>query len=47
MIVPTPKAESTALPPGDLPLNLHAFAVNGPGDKLTDADIDRTLHGGA
>jgi prevent-host-death family protein len=43
---PVPKAKRHRLPPDDPLLNLDKFAVEGPGGKLTNADIDRILYGG-
>ncbi len=34
-----------SLPPDDPLLNLDKFAVDGPGGKLTNADIDHILYG--
>jgi hypothetical protein len=34
------------LPPDDPLLNLDTFAVDGPGGKLSNGDIDRLLYGG-
>lgn len=42
---PARKPKAQRLPPGDPLLNLEAFAVDGPGGKLTNDDIDRTLYG--
>lgn len=44
-LVPAPKVRRRSLPPGDPLLNLDTFAVDGPGGKLTNADIDRILYG--
>jgi prevent-host-death family protein len=33
------------LPPDDPLLNLDKFGFNGPGDKLTNQDIDRIVYG--
>jgi prevent-host-death family protein len=46
-LVPAPKRALPRLPPGDPLRNLDSFAVSGPGGKLTNVDIDRTLYGGA
>jgi prevent-host-death family protein len=42
---PAPKVKRRRLPPDDPILNLGKFGFDGPGDKLTNADIDRTLYG--
>lgn len=44
-LVPAPKARRRGLPPDDPLLNLGKFAVDGPGGKLTNAEIDRLLYG--
>ena len=46
-LVPAPKQTRHRLPPGDPLRNLDSFAVSGPGGKLTNEDIDRTLYGSA
>jgi len=43
---PVPKRSRPPVPPDDPLLNLEHFAVDGPGGKLTNEDIDRTLYGG-
>ena len=45
-IIPAPKKKRGKLPPDDPLLNLDKFAVDGPGGKLTNAEIDRILYGG-
>lgn len=45
-IVPTLRRGRSRLPSGDPLLNLDTFAVAGPGGRLTNAEIDRTLYGG-
>lgn len=42
---PAPKARRRRLPPDDPLLNLDKFGFNGPGDKLTNEDIDRIAYG--
>ena len=42
---PAPKARRRRLPPDDPLLNLGKFGFNGPGDKLTNEDIDRIAYG--
>jgi antitoxin (DNA-binding transcriptional repressor) of toxin-antitoxin stability system len=42
---PAPKAKRRRLPPDDPLLNLSKFGFEGPGGKLTNQDIDRTLYG--
>ena len=44
-LVPVPKARRRRLPPDDPLLNLDKFGFNGPGDKLTNEDIDRIAYG--
>ncbi len=44
-LVPAPKARRRTLPPDDPLLNLGTFALEGPGGKLTNAEIDRILYG--
>jgi prevent-host-death family protein len=44
---PVPKARPLRLSPDDPLLNLDTFAVDGPGGKMTNADIDRLLYGRA
>ena len=46
-LVPVAAKSQTTLPAHDPLLNLGDFAVDGPGGKLTNADIDRALYGGA
>lgn len=42
---PAPKAKRTALAPDDPLLNLHDFAIDGPGGELSNTDIDTILYG--
>lgn len=42
---PAPKARRRRLPPDDPLLNLDKFGFDGPGDKLTNQDIDRIVYG--
>jgi prevent-host-death family protein len=42
---PAPKARLRRLPPDDPLLNLDKFGFNGPGDKLTNEQIDRIAYG--
>lgn len=42
---PAPKARPRRLPPDDPLLNLDKFGFNGPGDKLTNEEIDRIAYG--
>jgi prevent-host-death family protein len=44
---PAPQDELFRPSPDEPLLNLDAFAVSGPGGKLTNADIDRLLYGRA
>ncbi len=44
-LVPAPKARRSSLPPDDPLLNLDTFALEGPGGKLANAEIDRILYG--
>jgi antitoxin (DNA-binding transcriptional repressor) of toxin-antitoxin stability system len=44
---PAPRRGRPQLPPQDPLLNLDRFAVDGPGGKLTNEEIDHTLYGGA
>jgi prevent-host-death family protein len=46
-LVPVRKQTRHLLPAGDPLRNLDSFAVSGPGGKLTNEDIDRTLYGSA
>jgi prevent-host-death family protein len=46
-LVPAQKQARFRLPLSDPLRNLDTFAVSGPGGKLTNEDIDRTLYGGA
>lgn len=41
---PAPQAKRAPLPPDDPLLNLDAFAVEGPGGRLTNEDIDHILY---
>ncbi len=43
---PPRKTRQPRLSPDDPLLNLKAFAVEGPGGKLSNTDIDRILYGG-
>ena len=45
-LVPVQRQARFRLPPGDPLRNLDSFAVSGPGGKLTNEEIDRTLYGG-
>lgn len=45
-LVPVQRAGSSKLSPDDPLLNLGEFAVDGPGGKLSNAEIDRILYGG-
>jgi prevent-host-death family protein len=42
---PLPKAKRARLSPDDPLLDLTSFAVDGPGGRLTNKDIDRILYG--
>ena len=42
---PAPKASRRKLPPDDPLLNLDKFGFDGPGGRLTDKQIDRTIYG--
>lgn len=42
---PPPKDTPQALSPDDPLLNLESFAVAGPGGKMSNEEIDRTLYG--
>ena len=44
-LVPAPKVRRRSLPPDDPLLNLDTFALEGPGGKLANAEIDRILYG--
>jgi prevent-host-death family protein len=44
---PAPQRERLRLSPDDPLLNLESFAVEGPGGKISNADIDRLLYGRA
>ena len=44
---PAPQEDRQELSPDDPLLNLETFAVDGPGGKMTNADIDRLLYGRA
>jgi len=44
-LVPAPKGRRRSLPPEDPLLNLDTFALEGPGGKLANAEIDRILYG--
>jgi prevent-host-death family protein len=45
LLIAAPRQAGRNLPPDDPLLNLDTFAVAGPGGKLTNDDIDRTLYG--
>ena len=45
VIAPLLPAESSRLPPDDPLLNLDQFGFDGPGGKLTNAEIDRIVYG--
>ena len=42
---PARRVRKAALPLEDPLLNLEQFALDGPGEKLTNAEIDRALYG--
>lgn len=42
---PAPKASRHKLPPDDPLLNLDKFGFDGPGGRLTNKQIDRTIYG--
>jgi prevent-host-death family protein len=42
---PAPKAGRRKLPPDDPLLNLDKFGFDGPGDRLTNKQIDRVIYG--
>ena len=44
-LVRVPTAKRRGLPPDDPLLHLDTFAVDGPGGKLTNVEIDRVLYG--
>lgn len=44
-LVRAPKTIPRSPPPDDPLLNLDKFAVEGPGGKLTNVEIDRILYG--
>jgi prevent-host-death family protein len=44
---PAPQSERVPLSPDDPLLNLDRFAVEGPGGKMTNKDIDHLLYGHA
>jgi len=46
-LVPVAAKQAGAVPAHDPLLNLGEFAVDGPGGKLANADIDRALYGRA
>jgi prevent-host-death family protein len=46
-LIPAQGQARFRLAPNDPLRNLDSFAVSGPGGKLTNEDIDRTLYGGA
>lgn len=45
-LIPVRTKGRRKLPSHDPLLNLDEFAVDGPGGKLSNTDIDRTLYGG-
>jgi len=45
-LVPVARPGRKTLPPHDPLLNITDFAVDGPGGKLSNSDIDRALYGG-
>jgi prevent-host-death family protein len=44
-LVPLERARRGALSPEDPLLNLDRFGFDGPGDRLTNAEIDRLVYG--
>jgi prevent-host-death family protein len=46
-LVPAQRQTRFRLPPSDPLRNLDSFAVSGPGGKLTNEEIDRTLYRGS
>ncbi len=44
-LVALPKRTSRRLPPDDPLLNLDKFGFDGPGRKLSNAEIDRLIYG--
>ena len=44
-LVPAPKTRRRSLPPDDPLLNLDTFALDGPGGRLANKEIDRILYG--
>ena len=42
---PAPKSKRTTIPLEDPILHLDEFAIDGRGEALTNADIDRILYG--
>jgi prevent-host-death family protein len=42
---PAPRAKRRKTPPDDPLLNLERFAFDGPGGRLTNAQIDRLVYG--
>jgi prevent-host-death family protein len=44
---PAPKGERVPVSPDDPLLNLDRFAVDGPGGRMTNKDIDNLLYGRA
>ena len=44
-LVPMDQHSRQALPADDPLLNLDKFGFNGPGDRLTNAEIDRLIYG--
>jgi prevent-host-death family protein len=45
VLAPPPAMDSPPLPPDDPLLNLEQFGFEGPGGKLTSAEIDRIVYG--
>jgi len=45
VIAPLPLDEAAPLPPDDPLFHLDKFGFDGPGGKLTNADIDRIVYG--
>lgn len=43
-LVPSKKSKALHVPPNDPLLNLDSFAVEGPGGKLTNKDINQLLY---
>ena len=45
ILVPMDQRSRAALPPDNPLLNLHKFGFDGPGDRLTSAEMDRLIYG--